>query len=243
MTTAPSPSASEKESRKTTVEQGQDVSYTVNHTLSCYTFDAGGQTLAWWRQKQEEGEEHGKLWQWMVGEVLGDAAAIPFTIATQRLFPGFMHGIEKALEPLAKPVLQWSTERDAQHWASEHGKNPEGPEAKERAEKLYKYEIEHLPQAVVWTTYAVPLAVGMHKTVGMPGKPMDIGRLQLESKLLSSGALIGLRGAFPKKMHKWDTWTSKHVYAPVASIFGGGSNTADAPEAEKAFPNAEERER
>lgn len=217
----------EREAKKSDIDRGKDVSYTVNHTLSCYLVDAVSQIWPYLDHKHDREShghhDHGTLGQFIIGEFLGDAAAIVPTLAFQRLAPGFMQGMANVMEPVVRPLFQWSAERNASAWARHEGLLPNSPEAKEKAQQLYRYEIDHLPQAVVWTALGAPMAAGMHKLVKVPGDYMPLVWGQYKGKLISSGLLVGARGFAPDKMHQFDVWTSKNIYTPVAKVFGGGS--------------------
>lgn len=223
----------EREAKKSAIDRGKDVSYTINHTISCYTVDILSTAWVWWRNKKDHERNHGdSWWQFVIGEVIGDAAAIVPTLAFQRYAPGFMQGMANTLEPVVGPLFRWSAQRNASSWAKEQGLLPNSPEAKEKAKELYRYEVDHLPQAVIWTAFGVPMAAGMHRMVGIDNNFWRLAQLQLESKLISSGALLAGRGVFPDKMHQFDTWTSNNIYTPVAKVFGGGSNQ-EQPQIEK----------
>lgn len=231
----------EREARKSAIDKGKDVSYTINHTISCYTVDILSTAWVWWRNKKDHERSHGhdhghhghghhghshgdSWWQFVIGEVIGDAAAIVPTLAFQRYAPSFMQGMANTLEPVVGPLFRWSANRNASTWAKEQGLLPNSAEAKEKAKELYRYEVDHLPQALVWTAFGVPMAAGMHRMVGIDNNFWRLAQLQLESKVISSGALLAGRGLFPDKMHQFDTWTSKNIYTPVAKVFGGGSD-------------------
>lgn len=164
--------------------------------------------------------QHG-LRDWMVGEAFGDFAAVPLTIGVQRLFPGFMHGIRRVLEPITGWAFRAGAERDARAWARQHSFAIDGPEATAKAHDLYEHELSHLPQAVMWNVFSIPtnLMVQKHLMKSSYSWPQLLVGKTFGS-MVSNGMLIGARAISPDTMHGIDRWNSKHIIVPTAKKIG-----------------------
>lgn len=168
------------------------------------------------------------LWEntkhWTTGEILGDAGAVPLTIMVQRMFPGFMQGIRNIIEPVAGGLFHNGAKRDARHWARQHGLSPDSPEAKQKEHALYEHELSHLPQAVVWNAFSVPINLGSQYLMAPTCNKPRIFNLVVGKtfgSLVSNTALIGGRAMAPEAFNEWDRFNSKHVIRPVTRTVGG----------------------
>lgn len=163
---------------------------------------------------------------WLFGEVVGDVGGILPTIWVQRTFPGFMHGIRRVLEPVAGGVFRNGAERDARHWGQKHGFDADSNEVKQKAAALYEHEVSHLPQAVVWNAFSIPInyaaQVGMalYRKQPVPNwKEFAVGKTF--GFLISNGVLLGGRAIAPEKFNEWDRINSQHVIEPTMRKIGG----------------------
>ena len=154
---------------------------------------------------------------WMLGEAAGDVGAIPLTILTQRAFPGLIRGLRTILEPIAGKFFHKGAKRDAEHWAKTQGISPESAEVQAHEHALYEREMRHLPLAVVWNAFSIPINLMTQK---LSGSKASLGTLAVGKtfgSLFSNLALIGGRAASPATFEKWDKFNSDHFIAPVTN--------------------------
>lgn len=223
--------ASEQESAKTARQKREDIAYTVNHTLVCGSKDvvepfimAGIQTLLGKKIVEADRPGFGKsVRNWFIGEAAGDAGAVPVTIAFQRHAPELMASLGNRLESVFGGHFRKGAEEAARDWAKEHGVAADDPRIKEKAEELYRYEMQHLPQAAIWTVSSIGLNVATQKILpvlshGKIGSSVGLGEL-LAIKTLGGGITAGLlftaRSSSPRMARKWDRWVSEHLFAPA----------------------------
>lgn len=220
--------ASKREERKTALQKAQDVSYTINHALTCTAVDLLQVPLVAWLQNKFDGRS-GKLpWEKVSrAEVIGDVGAVPLTIAFQRFAPGAMAGIGKALDPLFGDLFRSGARSNANRWAIKHGYSPDSKEAIEKAREIYAHEASHLGQAAVWTASSFALNVltqaAEERLTGKTGhtswKSLIAGKGI--GSLTSSIALVTLRGLSPATAEKWDGWTSEKIFMPATKTVSG----------------------
>lgn len=187
------------------------------------------------------------LKHWVWGETIGDAGGIIPTIMVQRMFPGFMQGLRDRIEPIAGAAYRGGAHRDAQNWGRKHGLALDSAEVKAREEYLYKHEMDHLPQAVVWNAFSIPIngavQLGMEKpsAVNTPKKFMGFLTKFAIGKgfgtIFSNGILLGGRAVAPDAFIAWDKWNSDNVLKPVlygpGQLLGIDKETADKVMADK----------
>lgn len=160
---------------------------------------------------------------WLRAEVYGDVGAIPLTIAVQRFFPGVMHGLRRVLEPMFKGAFQRGAERDARRWAHHHGLDTNAPEVQAKAQMLYEHEMSHLPKAVVWNMFSVPINIVGQMLERKSRKMTDLFDIALGKTfgiIVSNTMLIGGRALAPDAFHKWDSLNSKYLIMPVSKAVG-----------------------
>lgn len=237
--------AAQREADKTPAQKREDVAYTMNHALLCGVKDVLDPFVTNWMQqkfgtKTEEMEKptwHGNLREWLIGEATGDVGAVPVTIAFQRMAPGFMEGIGGRLEGAFGSHFRKGAEKASRQWAEEHNVPLDDPRVKERTEKLYRYEIDHLPQAAIWTVSSIGMNIGTQKvlpvlTHGALGNPESIGKLLIFKSIgagIAAGALFTARSASPRTAHKWDRWMAEHVFSPAQSMVNSTLGLASEP--------------
>jgi|GEM_PF-696791 len=163
--------------------------------------------------------------QYAKGEFIGDFAAVPLTIFTQRTFPNFMNGIRKLCEPIIGPLFKWGVERDNKDWAKKHNIANDSQEYKEHAAKVYEYEISHFPQAVVWTGFSLGLNTGYQmwtdkRPIPFAQKLLLKGSSVLSGVLVTAGMVVAARVFAPNKMHSLDQWASDKIVLPVTKTTG-----------------------
>jgi hypothetical protein len=158
---------------------------------------------------------------WFLGEAVGDVGAVPLTIMVQRHAPGVMHGLRKMLEPIAGPFFRKGARRDAGKWAIQQGVAVNGPEAKERENLIYEHEVSHLPQAVVWNIFSVPINLATQRLSGSRASWGVLATGKVFGSVVSNGLLLGGRAVAPESFEKWDRFSSRHAVVPVAKAVSG----------------------
>ena len=229
------------EASKTREQRGEDIAYTINHALACTATDfidpyVGNLTQKAFRKRisidaiekaydkkngrsdaHEESKGHGLAW-W-VGEAAGDFGAIPVTIAFQRLFPGFMHSIRTLMEPSLSYVFKHGAEKGAERYAKSHGFALDDPKVLAKQAEIYKYEVDHLPQAFMWTTSSFAINLATQKYIMKNDAPLWI--LALGKGLgatISATALVTIRGLIPDVARQSDSWLSRHIISPTTTF-------------------------
>lgn len=171
------------------------------------------------------------LGHWFGAEAISDVLAVPLTVMTQRLFPGFMRGIRTVIEPVAGGFFRSGANRDARHWAERQADPVSAQSVVNKAEELYQYEMDHLPQAVMWNAFSIPMNVAAQKIMGSNLNWGTIAVGKTFGALVSNGMLIGGRALAPNAFHHWDRWSSRTVVTPttkiVGKLFGISSETVD----------------
>ena len=226
-TIAPSPAQIERE--KTRERRGEDVAYTINHSIVCTLTDFIDPYIGNHIQKHLGNDS--QLKDSVIAEVAGDIGAVPVTIAVQRLFPGVMDGLSRMAEPLVGGLFHASTMRAAKAWSRAHHKHEESEECTLRAEKIYRYEMRHLPQAMVWTVSSIGINVTAQCLLGNRAPLVHILAGKVGGATLTAFLTTGGRGLFPHQAERWDRWVSEHVLVPTSVFIGTltGSNTNDEP--------------
>lgn len=171
------------------------------------------------------------LTHWISGEIAGDVGAVPLTVAVQRFFPGFMNGIRHLLEPVAGGIFRRGAARDAQSWANQQSTPQDAAQIADKAKELYEYEMAHLPQAVVWNAFSIPINLGIQRVGGsnLLWREMAVGKIF--GAAVSNTLLIGGRAMAPDTFHRWDQWNSRTIVVPttkfVGNIFGADTSKVD----------------
>lgn len=231
--------ATEREKAKGAVEKGQDLAYTLNHMFACFSFDfaviplfgsltqkAIGKSLtpdAFEDKYKPHGAVEGKGLAWVLGELVGDIGAVPVTIMMQRMFPGFMSGIQSAIEPPLAGVFRHGAHKRATRWGKEQGLDAADPRIKAKEEEVYRYEVDHLPQAFMWTASSIAINIASQRYLfGNNQVPLWVlGVSKGVATAASAVALIGTRSMFPDVVHKSDTWASENLVVPATRAVGG----------------------
>ena len=163
--------------------------------------------------------------QYAKGEFIGDFGAVPLTIGVQRMFPDFMNGVRKICEPVMRPIFKWGVERDTKKWATKNNIAIGSDEYKAHAAKIYEYEMNHFPQAVVWTGFSLGLNTGYQMWADR--SPMTFNhKFALKSTsvlsgvLVTAGVVVAARALAPNKMHSFDTWTGENAILPATKAVG-----------------------
>ena len=249
------PFSATQESAKTELARMEDVAYTINHALACTATDfidpfVGNATQQWLGRRfsvgcghdhghfhgaahGEHGHDHAHshLGHWWLGELAGDFGSVPVTIAIQRHAPGLMGGIRNGLQTVAGGVFRKAAERSARRQATAFGMEADEETINARAEELYRHEMDHLPQAAVWTASSVILNVGIQKLTGNSAPLWQLGVSKLAGVGLSSGLTVGLRAFAPTTAQKWDRFSSEKLYLPatkkIGKLFGVEESTVD----------------
>lgn len=222
-------SPAQREREKTREQRARDVAYTINHSIVCTLTDFIDPYIG--NRIQKHLGNDSQLKDSVIAEIAGDIGAVPVTIAVQRLFPGLMDGLSRMAEPVVGGLFHASAVREAKEWSRAHHNHEESEECSQRAEKIYRYEIRHLPQAMVWTVSSVGINVTAQCLLGNRAPLMHILAGKVGGAALTAVLTTGGRGLFPHQAERWDRWISTHVLVPTAEIIGTltGSNMNDEP--------------
>lgn len=223
------------EASKTRRDKAEDYAYTINHALACTATDLIDPYVGDWTQKYLKrrfsvgcGHDHsddksGTKFQNIVGELVGDFGAVPLTILVQRHMPWLMNAIRYAAEPILGDFFRHGAKEAAKNRAVDALQQgvPYSAEAyRAHAKEIYRYEMQHLPQGLVWTASAIGLNIATQKAIGNPSPASHIFAGKLVGSGLSTGLLFGVRGLAPETAHRWDRWATSNVLLPGAKVIG-----------------------
>ena len=203
----------EIERNKTAKQKAEDISYTLNHSVICTFTDFIDPYVGNIVQKKLGNKS--QLPNNYVSEFIDDFGAVPLTIAAQTLFPSVMYSLQKIVEPAFKGIFLNGAKRDAKDWAKNNGYTIDSEEYKEKVEKVYKYEIIHIPQAIVWTISAIGLNVFLQKSLGNKAPIHHILAGKIGGSLLTAIIVLSGRSIFPRKAKKIDSFTSEKILLPI----------------------------
>jgi len=206
-------SAAAKEKAKTRKQRAEDVAYTLNHTIVCTATDFIDPYVG--NAVQKHLGNKSQLANCWAAEIVGDFGSIPVTIGMQRAFPGIMSGISNLAEPLFHKAFLNGAKRDTAAWAAKHGYSTDSDEYKKRVEKIYKYEVEHISQALMWTGSSVVLNVASQRLMGNKAPISHITLGKIGGAALTGGLTVGGRIIFPRKAENWDKFTSEKFLIPL----------------------------
>lgn len=175
----------------------------------------------WQRIKHEVG--NAAKWRsakhWFYGEFIGDVGAAIVTIPVQRFLPGLMDGIRRVIEPVAGGFFHRGATRASHKWADQHGLNYNNQEVVDRAQKIYEYEMRHLPQMAMWTLSSIGLHYGamrFFEKISMA----DFARQKAATAAITAAVVFGARAMAPDKAHWWDETAGKYVVLPLTKKVG-----------------------
>ena len=213
-------------------QNAENIAYTINHALACTASDA----IDPWVQRETQkrfnqrigigcGHDHGpRIWQNIVAELTGDFVAVPVTVAVQRFLPGVMDGIRYVAEPVMGDLFRQGAKAATKKQmldATLAGYPLSKDAYQDHVRSLYHYEVQHLPQGLLWTGVAALLNVKIMKNVL---KVPDAERILWEGKAkgaaISAGALFAFRGVATEQANHWDNWSTKHVFMPATKKIG-----------------------
>ncbi len=239
--------------------RSEDIAYTVNHAIACTVTDFIDPFVGKWTQDylgkkfsigcghdhahdhhhhdydhDHHEHHHAKLSHWWAGELAGDFGAVPVMAAFQYFAPSLMHGMANALEPVLGDFFKSGAARASRHWAVRHHLATDSDEAKQFAADLYRYEIGHLPQALLWTASSITINLATQKLMGSHAPISHMLAGKAAGAGISAGLVVGMRGVFPGAARAWDSTTSRHVFLPatktISSWFGVREKDVDAME-------------
>jgi hypothetical protein len=224
-------SAAEEEKRKTQAEKSEDIAYTLNHAALCTLTDFIDPVVANYTQKYLNraintgcGHDHsaesghsGNGWKWMAGEIIGDVAAVPATIAVQRLFPSGMHIVRQGMEFALGPLFHDGARHAAKRWALKEGLSARSDEARAKAAELYENEVSHLPQALMWTVSAIAINLASQKwMLGNRDSWKNLLIAKGAGSSITSGLLVGMRGTSPDLAEAFDEFNTSNVIDEIS---------------------------
>ena len=222
---------------KSAAQNAENIAYTVNHALACTATDfidpfVSTQIQKYLNQKvsigcghdHSDGHGHGENWQGVVGELVGDFGAVPLTVALQRYAPWLMDGIRYVAEPIMGDLFRGGAISAASHQsklAMLNGTPFSADEYRARARELYRYEVQHLPQGLVWTGTAIVGNVMIQKHLLGNNSPInEIYAGKIAGAAISSGLLFGTRAFATEKAKQWDEWATEKVFLPGTKVVG-----------------------
>ncbi|PZP86516.1 MAG: hypothetical protein DI582_02690 [Azospirillum brasilense] len=225
--------APQPEESKSRQDKGEDVAYTINHALACTATDLIDPYVGKWTQKYLNrrvsigcGEDHGHdsstAHNW-IGEVVGDFGAVPLTIFVQRKMPFVMDAVRYAAEPILGDFFRHGAKeaaRDRAMQAMEEGKPYSAEAYRAHAKEIYRYEMQHLPQGLMWTASSIGLNIATQKAIGNPSPVGHILAGKVTGSAISTGLLFGIRGAAPETAHRWDQFATGKVLIPATKVLG-----------------------
>jgi len=217
---------------KSREQRAEDVAYTINHAFACTATDLASPYVTH-TILSKLFHKHSHVGDWFVSEGVGDFAAVPVTIAIETHAPRFVNGLRKVMESTLGWAFRKSAKREAHAWAVRHALRSDSAESKDKEQQIYHYEIDHLPQAMVWTATSFIFNIAteqlfhehLHKGHDHGHQPLwaAAGAL-LGGKLFSTALVVGTRAGFPDKAHQWDSFAARKVFAPatktVSRLFG-----------------------
>lgn len=185
----------------------------------------GQRVTAWWNELRASPlaylkKQYPGFKEWAIGEAVGDIGAVPFTLAMQHFVPGVMTGIQHGLEPIVGHLMRKRAERAAEHWADKHGLAHDAQQVVDHAQELYRYEIRHLPQMVMWTLSSVGINYGVMKWRN-PG--LSIGNFAKGKAMgaaITASLVFGARTFAPDRAHAWDSTLGGKVVVPITKKVG-----------------------
>lgn len=158
--------------------------------------------------------------EWIIGEAAGDLGAVPVTLAVQHFTPGVMTGIQHVLEPVVGGLMHKRAVNAAEHWADKHGVERDAKEVVDRAEELYRYEIRHLPQMVMWTVASSVINYGVMRYRNPDLLFLNFAKGKVAGAAITAGLVFGARTASPEKAHAWDETMGRRLVVPVTKKIG-----------------------
>jgi len=154
--------ALKKQDPKTDEQKAEDIAYTINHAFACTVTDLASPYLSH-KISTKIFHTHSSFRDWMIGEGVGDFVAVPVTVAIQNHAPRMVNGVRKVMETSFGWAFKKSARREARVWARENAVAADSKEAKDKEQEIYRYELEHLPQAAVWTATSMALNIATQK--------------------------------------------------------------------------------
>ncbi len=179
----------------------------------------------------------GEVGHYFRSEIIGDVAAVPLTIMTQRFFPSLAEGLRQLVQPLATPFFRFGANHAAKQEAKAGLIAPDAAAIAARAEAIFQSEMGHVQQAVLWNMFAFPIGVLAQKIGGHGASTGEIIRNKTMGALISNGMLLGGRALAPDLAQQWDKSNSEHIIMPatkwISRLFGVKAETVERVTREK----------
>jgi hypothetical protein len=171
------------------------------------------------------------LKHWWIGEVVGDFGAVPITVAAQYMFPDAMRAVGSGMEMMLGGFFRMGAARATRAWAREHGVDSESQAYLNHFNATYRYEIDHLPQALLWTGSSIALNLGTQKLMGNAAPLWHLAAGKATGASISAALVVATRGMMPDTAHAWDRFTSRNIFLPatkgIGSLIGIRKETVD----------------
>jgi hypothetical protein len=150
--------------------------------------------------------------------MIADWSSVFITYAMQRHAPEVMQKIGQAATYVAGDIFHYSATKHAEKWGKEHGYDKDSPEVAQHAQDLYRYEMVHLPQAIVWTASSIGVGLLALKAMG----DTDPWQVNVGAKLAGAAStslsVVALRALAPELANRWDEWGSTHIAVPLTDV-------------------------
>ena len=216
-------------------------------TFMEFARDEGKPAHVWEHLKETVNYKNPAFWRWVGGELTGDFGAVAATVAIKHGAPGVSESIQKAVEPLARPLFKRSIEKSAKkQFLSEmqfthfEGDYKTHPRYQEIRDELYHHEMKNLPNALLWTILSPTLNVGIQTAVldrfdklketyedpktGLETEVPLTQRLKERimgkaiGSVVTSGLTLSLRRVNPRLAANWDHSMSQKVGGPITDV-------------------------
>lgn len=159
-------------------------------------------------------------------EAIGDFGSVPVVMGIKHFAPGLMKAIEHAAEPIVGVPFHKSAELWSKPWAKRHGYSYNSQEYDQHVDEIYNHEMEHLPQAILWTVSSIGLNAAAQRTIGhFNGKQNPWSKILFAKSVgagITSGMVIGARAAAPKPVRWIDKTTTEYVLTPIFRLTAKG---------------------
>src|SRR5690606_33673670 len=92
-------------------------------------------------------------------------------------------------------------------------------------------EVDHLPQALLWTASSIGLNLASQRLMGNRAPLMHMVAGKTVGASISAGLVVAARGFMPGTARRWDQFTTRNIFLPatkaVGKVFGIEKETVD----------------
>lgn len=169
------------------------------------------------------------------GELLGDIAAIPVMMVAEKLLPGPIHAVEKAVGTVLNPIYNIVGPWALKTWAKEHGTKPGEERFDGKLEQWKAEQSKNIVRSVIMGATSVLGSWLYFKHKANRGEGEQLGGVAVPLKILAAGkvlgaiatysSVVGMRAAFPRASRKVDKGFNK-VVDKITGIFSRNKESA-----------------